>query len=395
MVNGVDDLLADPARLPSVVAAVLGVPSVWDVDEVTLTPVPYEPGSPATGALVRVRGSARTEAARARVPWRAFVKVVQHVRHWDRLYLIPVHLREHFAQSFPWRHEIDVNDEIAAAAPTGLRTPAYYALEGLGEDRVAIWMEDVDARDWEDADVPVVAGLLGRLAARRSAGRAAAPSPYPVGYALRMFVEGRVVHVDVPQMTTQQWWQRPEVAAAVTAAGVDPEALRADLAEVGASVPQWLAELDACPQTLAHGDASPQNLLAVTGPDGGAGYVVIDAGFGGPLAVGHDLGQLVVGRVHAGLDDPATVARRWPQVVAAYTEGLWAEGYLGAGRPDGITREELTALVHRAATVTLLLRSAFPGLAVDPPQRGRLADRMRLTRALLDLPRGRPGPVPS
>lgn len=390
MVNSVDDLLVRPDRLPQIVARILSVPAVHDVDAVTLTPVPYDFGSPATAALVRVSGCARRDPDEKPHAWRAFVKVVQHVRHWDHLHLIPAHLRDDFARNFPWRHEIDVNDEIGAAAPPGLRAPTYYALERLGEDRVAIWMEDVDTRDWQDADVPVVAGLLGRLAARRSHGRQAAPSPYPVGLALRMFVLGRVVLFDAPQMTTPQWWQRPEVAAGVASAGVDPVALRAELGVIAGSVDDWLAELDAYPQTLAHGDASPQNLLATTALDGSAEYVAIDAGFGGPLAVGHDLGQLVVGRVHAGLDDPDTVPHRWPQVVAAYTEGLWAEGYLGAGHPDGISREELSALVHRAATLTVLLRSAFPGLSVDPPHRGVLADRLRLTRALVDLPRELP-----
>lgn len=387
MVNSVDDLLARTDRLPDIVARILRTPSVRDVHAVTLTPVPYESGSPATGALVRVSGCAHVDRNENPVPWRSFVKVVQHVRHWDRLELVPESMRDDFARNFPWRHEIDVNDEIGAAAPSGLRTPAHYAREGLGEDRVAIWMEDVDARDWQDADVAVVAGLLGRLAARRSRGRDAAPSPYPVGLALRMFVQGRVTHFDVPLMTATQWWQRPEVAAGVTAAGVDAAALREDLTVVAASVEDWLAELDAGPQTLAHGDASPQNLLATTAADGSDEYVVIDAGFGGPLAVGHDLGQLVVGRVHAGLDDPDTVTRRWPPVVAAYTEGLWAEGYLHS---DGITRDELHALVHRTATLTVLLRSAFPGLSVEPSQHGLLADRLRLTRALLDLPRDRP-----
>lgn len=390
MVNSVDDLLADSDRLPTIVATILGVPRVQDVTDVAVTPVSYDFGSPATAALLRVGGSARRPDDETPVRWRAFVKVIQHVRYWDRLHLVPAEFREDFASTFPWRHEIDVNDEIAAACPAGLRTPDYYALERLGEDRVAVWMEDVDVREWQDADVAVVAGLLGRLAARRAQGREAAPSPYPVGMALRMFVVGRVLSLDAPQMTTPQWWQQPEVSAAVAAAGVDGERLRRDLGVVAASADDWLAELDACPQTLAHGDASPQNLLATTASDGCAEYVVIDAGFGGPLAVGHDLGQLVVGRVHAGLDDPDTVARRWPEVVAAYTEGLWAEEYLGAGGPQGPAREELLALVGRAATLTVVLRSAFPGLTVDPPKPGLLADRIRLTRALLDLLRGAP-----
>lgn len=390
MVNRVDDLLAAPENLPAVVGAVLGSPAVVDVRDVTLTPVAYESGSPATGALVRVGGRARRPTDETPVPWRAFVKVVQHVRYWNRLHLLPEGLREHFAATFPWRHEIDTNDEIATTGPPGLRAPVHYCMEVLGEDRLAVWMEDVDAREWQDADFPMVARLLGRMAARRSRGRDAAPSPYPVGYALRMFVDGRVVHLDAPTVTAPGWWERPDVVTAVATAGVDGSALRTDLAALAATIPAWLDELDRCPQTLAHGDASPQNLLATTAPDGTAEYVAIDAGFGGPLAVGHDLGQLVVGRVHAGLDDPDTVTRRWPQVVAAYTEGLWAENYLGAGGPDGPTRADLQALVARAATLAVVLRSAFPGLSIDAPAPGLLADRIRLTRALLDLPRGEP-----
>src|SRR4029450_4225726 len=44
------------------------------------TAVAYEPGSPATGALLRVTGATADEQ-----PWSVFLKVLQHPRHWSRL----------------------------------------------------------------------------------------------------------------------------------------------------------------------------------------------------------------------------------------------------------------------------------------------------------------------
>ena len=63
------------------------------------------------------------------------------------------------------------------------------------------------------------------------------------------------------------------------------------------------------PQAMPHGDASPQNLLVpASAPDR---FVAIDVGMRTPHAIGFDLGQLLVGLVHAGVV-PAASCRRSP-----------------------------------------------------------------------------------
>jgi aminoglycoside phosphotransferase (APT) family kinase protein len=88
--------------------------------------------------------------------------------------------------------------------------------------------------------------------------------------------------------------------------------------------PGLLDRLDGLPQTYAHGDASPQNLLIPVGDR--STRMVIDWGLEKPVPVGFDLGQLLIGLVHA---DEMPV-RAMPGVEAAigpaYCAGLAAEG---------------------------------------------------------------------
>ena len=66
----------------------------------------------------------------------------------------------------------------------------------------------------------------------------------------------------------------------------------------------------------SHGDASPQNLLVpASEPDT---FVVIDWSFHGPLAVGFDLGQLLIGLAHAG----RLTADVLPDVLSGRPSGL-------------------------------------------------------------------------
>ena len=103
-----------------------------------VAPVLYDSGSPATGGLWRVRGRDRS----------IFVKLIQHIRHWPKLELVPPALRDDFVARFPWRQELAVWDEpFAGHLPAGLRVPELYQLSDLGDDRTLIWMEDVDALD--------------------------------------------------------------------------------------------------------------------------------------------------------------------------------------------------------------------------------------------------------
>src|ERR1700749_4891322 len=60
-------------------------------------PVPYDFGSPATGALVRLGGTADG------TNWSVFVKVLQNPRHWRFIDRMPPPARAAFIAEFPWR----------------------------------------------------------------------------------------------------------------------------------------------------------------------------------------------------------------------------------------------------------------------------------------------------
>ena len=60
------------------------------------TVVADKPGSPATGALLRVAG-----ATAEGQPWSVFLKVLQHPRHWPRLGQLPAEIRRLFLDQCP------------------------------------------------------------------------------------------------------------------------------------------------------------------------------------------------------------------------------------------------------------------------------------------------------
>src|ERR671939_498280 len=105
-----------PAELPDHVLAAVGSEALRRPVEVVdwaAERVDYAANSPATGGLVRVRGSARDQ-------------------------------RAEFIDSFPWRAEAEVlGSDFRDRLPTGLRLPRLFYVDELGDDRVAVWMEDV------------------------------------------------------------------------------------------------------------------------------------------------------------------------------------------------------------------------------------------------------------
>src|SRR6201992_4402525 len=75
-------------------------PAVTALPSVTVTqaePVPYDFGSPATGALVRLRGTADD------TDWSVFVKVLQNPRHWRLIDRLPPPAPAAFIAQFPPR----------------------------------------------------------------------------------------------------------------------------------------------------------------------------------------------------------------------------------------------------------------------------------------------------
>jgi len=110
-------------------------------------------------------------------------------------------------------------------------------------------------------------------------------------------------------------------------------------------------------------------------------FVVIDWGFGTLLPVGFDLGQLVIGPMHAGLVDADQLDRLAQLVVSAYLDGSRGEGF-------DVTADEVWAgFFGGLACRSALLSLPFERLGEPPTAElvDHLAERVRLTARLLDL----------
>ncbi|MFR9780715.1 hypothetical protein ACL02O_32305 [Micromonospora sp. MS34] len=331
------ELSEDEVR--AVARAVLGesmTPGGWHVED-----VPYESGSPATGGLMRVRGV----TGRGR-RWSVFVKLLQHVRHWPRLHVIPPDARQAFADFFPWRQELAAWEEsFAGRLPAGLRVPALYRLTDLGDDRLLVWMEDVDTLDgaWDVTRFARAAGVLGGLATLRGTPEVIDGSGRPPGWGLRAYVDNRLRSWALPMLADDDVWSHPLLA------GTTDPALRADLRHIGDRLPAILGRLDALPQAVPHGDASPQNLLVPA--DGTDEFIAIDISFQCPMAVGFDLGQLLVGLVHAGHLPPGALPEVHKVLVPSFVAGMKEYGIDTS--VDAVTYGYAGSLVVRAGLTSL------------------------------------------
>lgn len=305
---------------------------------VHLDQVAYPFGSPATGGLVRLVGT-RTDGT----PWSLFCKVLQHVRHWPVLALMPPHIVSFFAEGFPWRQELALWDEITQATlPTGLRSPLLHRIIDLGDERLAVWMEDVDETDiaWDLTTYARAAELLGRWNARSSTPGIFATYPAPVNFGMAKYAENGVPDRGLKPLADDDLWGHPWLT--------DHGDLRARLRKLAGEIPGILDRTAAMPMALPHGDASPQNLLRPAGcPDT---FVAIDVSFRAPHAVGFDLGQLLIGRAHASLIPMTLLPAIADVILPAYVDGLSAEG-IDCDIDD----------VRYAFAGYLLIRSGFDG----------------------------------
>ncbi len=324
---------------------------------------PYSFGSPATGGLYRLHGPG----------WTWFGKLLQHVRHWPGLPLLPPEVAADFVTDFPWRSELVLWDQrFSGRMPTGLRPPVLHGLVELPDDRVMLWMEDVT----ESAGPPELdrfrraAHLLGRWNARCVDPAVLAVSEYPPGFALRMYATKAVAQRGLGPLADDELWSHPWLTG--------HQRLRSDLRHLGTLIPAMLDRLDTHVQALPHGDASPQNLLVpATDPDT---FIVIDPSFTSPHALGFDLGQLLVGLVHAGEVPAATMPDIVSVIVPAYQDGLAAEG---------ISDQDEAA--YDGFVTSLMVRSGFDSFLFDlidsdvPAERHAFDERVALSRFVTDL----------
>jgi hypothetical protein len=180
-----------------------------------------------------------------------------------------------------------------------------------------------------------------------------------------------------PRLLDDRTWRHPLVVGTVDAA------LRADLRRLAGELSGILDRLDALPQAVPHGDASPQNLLVPKGsPDE---LVAIDISFQCPMAVGFDLGQLLIGLTHAGQLPVEALPSIHDALVPAFVAGMTAQGV--AADPADVRCGYVGSLVARAALTSLPLELLETPGAGEPT--GELAELFRqraaLTRFLVDL----------
>jgi Phosphotransferase enzyme family len=369
------DAVPTETELTSLVQDLLHRPSArviaWEAE-----PFAYEINSPLTGGLYRVGGIASDGDWIGQ--WSVVVKLVRSWRHWPMLHVMPEHIQKAMLQHPGWRNEPEIyRSQLAGALPTGLRLPRVLRVHDLGDERFALWLEDVaaDGQYWDLTRFQRAARLLGQLTGRLTAGDLLPPTvSRDVGDMTHDFYESRLRGYAFPILYGDAMWTHPVVAATVDGN------LRTDLLELAERLPAMIARLDRLPHTFVHGDACPQNLL-IPVDAAGDGFVVIDWGMACNAPVGYELAQLLIGLAHSGQLSVEELPEIHDVILAAYVDGL---------ADEGLTVDEND--VRYGFDAALVIRSAFTGLPLErlagPPSDGLerlLADRARLTRYLVDL----------
>ena len=337
---GDDDLTDD--ELAALVAALWEVPSVRLVDSAAEA-VDYSVPSMLTGARTWVRGHA--DAGDGARPFTLFVKRVQHWRHSPMFALVPPEVADWAATTVPWRSEVlAYGSDLADRLPVGLTMPRALRIEERPDETAVLWLEAVehDPAPWTADDYGRAAHLLGRMSGSPQVAELAAIDPQP--WHIRYFVDGRLAHTVFPVLADEDVWAHPAVAE-----HFGP--LRADLGAVAARLDGLAEEYAALPHRASHGDACPNNLMRHV--DGG-GYTLIDYGFWRPQPVGFDLSQLLVGEIQVRRLDADDLPERAAACLAAYAEGLAAEGYL---IEPGVLR--------RSHAVSLMLFNGLPSIPAE------------------------------
>ncbi|MEU7898174.1 phosphotransferase [Nonomuraea sp. NPDC049152] len=324
----------------------------------------HGPGMLSTASLHRVHGTTTRG-----VTWSFFVKSVHSVRHWAGFETVPEQVRDELVTHFPWRADADVY-LAGRALPGGLRMPRMYRLDDLGDDRLAMWLEDVRvAPDGWDLDrYRSAARLLGELAAAYPV----AGAREPLNQDLRYYLSTPVANLFLPIVRDPDTWRHPLVAR-----NADP-LLRADLLALADRIDPLVEALDRLPHTLVHGDAGPGNLLVPA--DGSAEFVAIDWSWPSPAAVGYDLGQLLIGRAHTGELAPEDLPAVHEAIEGAYAASVTAMASAGE--------------VSFGYVASLVLRSAWTAIPFDrlgqeptPELHELFRKRAGLARFIVDLGR--------
>ena len=113
-----------------------------EVDGWWVEPVDYPYASPTTAGLFRCVGSATLSGSTVR--WSVFIKLVRAWRHWPLFHVLPTSVQGLASRGTEWRHEADIYAHgLSGCLPPGLRLPHVHLVKGLGDDRLALVMEEV------------------------------------------------------------------------------------------------------------------------------------------------------------------------------------------------------------------------------------------------------------
>lgn len=329
-------------------------------------PLPHRVENMTTGNLDRVHGTLADGAE-----FSVVAKTLHPASASPSFAVIPPEHHAQVLEDLHWLDEPQVYESgLAGALPAPLRMPHVHQIEHHADERLTIWMEEVDdVEPWTLERYRRTASALGALSGRWSEADAAAAFGLHRRDIGRLFF-GKVLHHDVPIQAADEFWTDPFVAAVVD------DRHRADLDRLVAVVPQLLDGLDDLPHGVCHGDAAPDNFRE----PGDGSIVALDWSYGHVGPVGSDLGQLLAGRFESGTAGPDEIAPIATAILDGFLAGLEAVG------------SSTTASQVRAAWAThLAIRSVVSMLILerddlDDRQRGDLmVRRAALARAGLDL----------
>jgi hypothetical protein len=357
-------------RLQEELRRALGRPGLV-VDDVACSPVGHTITAPATGSLSAVRVRAHDDGA---LELRMVVKVLQPAMRGLPT-VIPLEDRQRIAAAVPWRLEAEVyTSGTAALMPEGLRLPRVYAVVEHPDERMSLWLEDVDPIDapWTQADLARAAAGLGRLTVRR---RDQVLRTRPDTTFLAHLVANALHRWAIPVVRGEEVWAQQALRQPPVAA------LRGDLLDLADEVDDLLGGLLAGPLVNTHGDPTPMNLLRPrSAPDD---FVLIDWGTAALGPIGWDLVPLVFGPAENGTAPATELAARLATVVPAFEAGLRAEGMVP---PAGAVLATVRACALIRYPLTSLPYEGGPAAAQatgDPIAYARR--KAEFVRAVLDL----------
>jgi len=272
-----------------------------------------------TGGLYRFSGAGLSLGQEKE--WRILLKIVNNPKTWGQ------------EPSFwaYWKREPQLfQTRVLSTLPSSIKTPRFY---GLAEQETCDWLwmefiEECTSKHWQIEDYQTPAYHAGQYAGAYLTGAYTIPqSPW---MSERFF--HNIFHVD-------DWWKNWMNPSAEKNAWQSALVQKYFSEEQKQAVLQLWAEkfrffdtIDHLPQIFCHHDFSRRNILLRLDEDGRSETVAIDWAFGGPGAVGSDLGQLVgtsayfIEFPHEQYDNVETL------VLESYLAGLNDSGWHGDPR---------------------------------------------------------------